>query len=41
MQMELLKRLGADRVIDYRREDVKAVLKREYSQVLILILGLC
>lgn len=30
---ELLKRLGADRVINYREEDVKEVLRREYKQV--------
>ena len=32
-QAKLLKKLGADRVIDYRQEDVKEVLKREYPQV--------
>lgn len=30
---ELLKKLGADRVINYRTEDVKDVLRREYPKV--------
>ena len=30
---ELLKRLGADRVINYRSEDVGAVLRKEYPKV--------
>ena len=29
----LLQRLGADRVIDYHVEDIKAVLKHEFPQV--------
>ena len=30
---EYLKRLGADRVINYKNEDLKAVLKKEYPKV--------
>lgn len=30
---KLLKTLGADRVINYRQEDVKTVLKQEYPKV--------
>ncbi len=30
---EMLKRLGADRVINYREENIKAVLKSEYKKV--------
>lgn len=30
---ELLKKLGADRVINYRTENVKEVLKKEYPKV--------
>lgn len=33
---EMLRGLGAERVIDYRSEDVGAVLKREYPQVRVL-----
>ena len=29
----LLRRLGADRVINYRKEDLKAVLRAEYPKV--------
>lgn len=29
----LLKRLGADRIINYREESVKEVLKKEYTKV--------
>ena len=29
----LLKRLGADRIINYRKESIKEVLKREYPKV--------
>ena len=32
-KVELLKRLGADRVVNYREEDLKAVLKAEYRKV--------
>ena len=30
---EHLKRLGADRVINYKEEDLKAILKKEYPKV--------
>ena len=33
----LLKRLGADRVINYRREDLKAVLRAEYPKARSLV----
>ena len=28
----LLKRLGADRVIDYRKDDLKSILRKEYPK---------
>ena len=30
---KLLRKLGADRVINYRNENIKAVLKKEYPKV--------
>ena len=30
---EMLKRLGADRVVNYRRESLKDVLRKEYPKV--------
>ena len=32
----MLKRLGADRVVDYKREDLGAILRREYPKVYFL-----
>jgi NADPH:quinone reductase-like Zn-dependent oxidoreductase len=34
----LLKRLGADRVVNYRRESLRDVLRKEYPKVAILML---
>lgn len=36
---DYLKRLGADRVINYKNEDLKAVLKKEYPKVILLELA--
>jgi len=36
---EMLKRLGVDRVINYRREKVRAVLKAEFKQGVDLVYG--
>jgi hypothetical protein len=36
----MLKKLGADRVINYREEDVKEVLKNEYKKVFHLLASL-
>ena len=30
---EHLKRLGADRVINYKKEDLRSILKKEYPEV--------
>lgn len=32
---DYLKRLGADRVINYKEEDMKAILKQEYPKVVL------